>query len=63
MKNPFLINALIVLIGLVCAVMIIYPLTMLVLGSMALPNIIVGVIFGALLLAAHGFIIWMYVTE
>ena len=63
MKNPPLINALIVLIGLVCAVMIIYPLTMLVLGSMALTNIIVGVIFGALLLAVDGFIVWMYVTE
>ena len=63
MKNQPLINALIVLIGLVCAVMIIYPLTMLVLGSMALTNIIVGVIFGALLLAVDGFIVWMYVTE
>ena len=63
MKNSPLINALIVLIGLVCAVMIIYPLTMLVLGSMALPNIIVGAVFGTLLLAVDGFIVWVYVTE
>lgn len=63
MKNPFLINVLIVLIGLVCAVMIIYPLTMIVLGSMALPNIISAVFFGALLLAVDGFIVWIYVTE
>ena len=63
MKNPILINALIVLIGLIFAVMIIYPLTMLVLGSMALPNIVAGVLFGALLLAVDGFIIWMFITE
>ena len=63
MKNSLFINIVIVLIGLVCAVMVIYPLTMLVLGSMALPNIIVGAFFGALLLAVDGFIVWMYVTE
>ena len=63
MKNPLFINIVIVLIGLVCAVMVIYPLTMLVLGSMALPNIIAGVLFGALLLAVDGFIIWMFITE
>lgn len=63
MKNPILINSVIVLIGLIFAVMIIYPLTMLVLGSMALPNIIAGVLFGALLLAVDGFIIWMFITE
>ena len=63
MKNSLFINIVIVLIGLVCAVMVIYPLTMLVLGSMALPNIIVGAVFGALLLAVDGFIVWMYVTE
>ena len=63
MKNSILTKIVIVLAGLLFAVMVIYPLTMLVLGSMALPNIIVGVVFGALLLAVDGFIIWMHVTE
>ena len=63
MKNSLFINIVIVLIGLVCAVMVIYPLTMLVLGSMALPNIIVGAVFGSFLLYVDAFLVWMYVTE
>ena len=63
MKNSILTKTVIVLAGLLFAVMVIYPLTMLVLGFMELPNIIVGVVFGALLLAVDGFIIWMHVTE
>lgn len=56
-------SVVVVIAGLIFAVMVIYPLTMLVLGSMALPSIIVGVVFGALLLAVDGFIIWMFITE
>lgn len=56
-------SVVVVFAGLFFAVMVIYPMTMLVLGSMALPNIIIGVIFGALLLAVDGFIIWMHVAE
>ena len=63
MKTSLLTKIVIVLAGLFFAVMVGYPLTMLVLGSMALPNIIVGAVFGALLLAVDGFIVWMYVTE
>lgn len=63
MKNSLFINIVIVLIGLLVAVMVIYPLTMLVLGSMALPNIIVGLVFGAFLLYVDAFIVWIYVAE
>ena len=63
MKNSLFINIVIVLIGLVCAVMVIYPLTMLVLGSMALPNIIIGGMLGALLLWTDAFLVWINITE
>lgn len=63
MKNSLLTKIVYVMIGLIFAVMVIYPMTMLVLGSMALPNIIVGVIFGSLMLAVDGLMVWMHVTE
>ena len=63
MKTSILEKSVIVLFGLAVAVMVGYPLTMLVLGSMALPNIIVGAIFGSFLLYIDAFIVWMYVTE
>lgn len=63
MKNSLLTKIVIVMAGLFFAVMVGYPTTMLVLGSMALPNIIVGVIFGSFLLYIDAFIVWMYITE
>lgn len=63
MKTSLLTKIVIVLAGLFFAVMVGYPLTMLVLGSMALPNIIAGVVFGSFLLYVDAFIVWMYVTE
>ena len=63
MKTPILEKIVIVLFGLAVAIMVGYPLTMLVLGSMALPNIIAAVIFGSFLLYVDAFIVWMYVTE
>ena len=63
MKNSLLTKIVIVLAGLFFVVMVGYPLTMLVLGSMALPNIIAAVIFGSFLLYVDAFIVWMYVTE
>ena len=63
MKASILEKIVIVLFGLAVAVMVGYPLTMLVFGSMALPNIIAGVIFGSFLLYVDAFIVWMYVTE
>ena len=63
MKTSILEKIVIVLFGLAVAVIVIFPLTMLVLGSMALPNIIAAVIFGSFLLYVDAFIVWMYVTE
>lgn len=56
-------SVVIVIAGLIFAVMVIYPMTMLVLGSMALPNIIIGVIFCSLMLAVDGFLVYIYIVE
>ena len=56
-------SVVVVIAGLVFAVMVIYPMTMLVLGSMALPNIIIGVIFCSLMLAVDGFLVYIYIVE
>ena len=56
-------SVVVVIAGLIFAIMAIYPMMMLVLGSMALPNIIVGVIFGSLMLAVDGFLVYIYIAE
>lgn len=56
-------SVVIVIAGLIFAVMVIYPMTMLVFGSMALSNIVVGVIFCSLMLAIDGFLVYIFITE